>query len=298
MPPAPIPRYRDINTDDLADDITFVTAYFYLERFQKGIALQQGFDEYMAWTAEFANFENTVIAFTDTEAVKTRLLDLRSSLPKNKTQIYLLQQDDLWAFKLAPRIKTIYSQPDYPKHHPNTIKERYSCAMHVKYELLERVIQNRIFHTKYLAWVDIGYFREPYSRPFQLQTPANFQQDHIAFLQVDGFDIYANATTIITDDALWVGGGMLIGRPEYLMVFIDDYKRSVESLIDRGLMDTDQQVIYIMYTTAEHLVPRVPLQLYYNRYILDWFFLGKYCRHLWQRSQAKRTLIDIHHRYM
>ncbi|OWF49128.1 hypothetical protein KP79_PYT20639 [Mizuhopecten yessoensis] len=298
--PPPTKPNEAFNSDSLDPEITFVTAYFSLGRFKKGDG-DVYFDvaTYSRWMNQFANFNNNVIAFTDVPEVAYQLFILRKHLPKERTKIFMKNQDDMWAFKLAPKIKNIFAQPDYPKYHPNTVLERYPCAMHAKYELIETVIRERMFHTKYLAWIDIGYFRDNYGKIFHLDIPSDFRNDHIAFLQMGKFERGRTASSIIKDNIFWIAGGILIARPEYLIVFIEDYKRAVENLISRNLMSTDQQVIYIMYTKAEDMRPRLPVQTYSAFCKCDWFYLGKRCIEEWRKSlKPQSKVIEAFHRNM
>ncbi|XP_033759545.1 uncharacterized protein LOC117341791 [Pecten maximus] len=304
IPRAPIPKYSGIDSEHMENNITLVTAYFHIDTFLKG-NIRRGMEDYLAWTEGYSKLENDLIAFTDSPDVENMLWKARSHLPIHKTKIYLVNKNDMWAFSLSGKIKKIFAQPGYPEHRPNTVIEQYPCAMHAKYELIEKVIRERMFRTKYLAWIDIGYFRIRYRKSFQLLIPPDFQDDHIAFVQMNTFKPHT-AYSVISNDAVWVAGGMFIGRPEYLMVFIEDYRRVVESLIIMNLMGTDQNLLYIMYTKSERVFPRVPLQTYSAPCKCDWFYLGRYCRHVYEMSRTERQrrligrgkLLSIYHQYM
>ena len=77
---------------------------------------------------------------------------------------------------------------------------------------------------------------------------------------------------------MFLAGGIFIGRPEYLLLFVEDYRQAVEELIKMKIMSTDQQVLYSMYSPKSHLQPRIPVQRYYGLTRLWWFFLGDLCR--------------------
>ena len=189
------------------------------------------------------------------------------------TKIIRIDRDTLWSFKLAPKIKEIYSQPGYPKYHPNTVNEYYSCAMHAKYDLIEDVIQKGLSHTKYLAWIDIGYFREKYENAFKLIEMEGIKPDHVTFLQINKFyDV--TPQEIINSNMVWIAGGILLGQAKYLLTFIEDYRSMVESMIVDRLMDTDQQVLYVLYSKQSKVKPRVRLQTYHHKCRCDWFYVG------------------------
>ncbi|OWF55175.1 Protein HtrL [Mizuhopecten yessoensis] len=275
----------------LEDGITFVTAYFDLGTFQKGIILTDlsyGKHTYIDWMTAFSKFNNSVILFTDSSDVATLFQILRKQFPSHMTRIINIQQDSLWSFKLAPQIKQIYAQLGYPYYSPNTINEKYSCAMHVKYEALEMVIRQKQYKTKHLAWIDIGYFRDKETKTFTLEIPPDLKKDHIAFMQNKKFEKGLLPLDIIGDNMVWLAGGMFLGQPDYLLTFIADYRRTVESLIADNLMSTDQQVLYIMYSKNTKVRARVPIQVYYHICRCDWFFLGSICRYTWEKKHWHR----------
>jgi len=283
----PIPKQNEYNSDNLPNEITIITAYFDLGSFKKGKFKTFSSDMYLEWMKSYSKINNTVIAFTDSEEVEKLMKEIRKDQPKERSKVILVERNSLWAFKLAPKIKEIFAQPWYPTYSPNTVNELYPCAMHVKYELIQRVIKEKLCKTKYLSWIDVGYFRSKEKTFFMLDPPQDLKDDHIAFLQIHQFYPDFEPFDIIDRNLVWVAGGIFIGRPEYLMVFIEDYKNAVKWLMEKKLMSTDQQVLYSMYTKINNLYPRIPLQFYYHNCHCDWFFLGALCRYTWERRQKK-----------
>lgn len=233
----------------------------------------------------YSKLNNSVIAFTDSEDIARLFKKMRSRyLPESLTQVHVLTRDDLWAFKLAPKIKDIYAEPNYPRYYPNTVNEYYSCAMHVKYELLEIAIKKKLLRTRYISWVDIGYFRENMNKLYRLEPPDNLKEGHIAYTQIHPFYSYMQPEDIIKSNSVWIAGGFILGKPEYLMILIKDYKNMVEDLISKRLMDTDQQILYILYSRFSDIKPRVPIQTIYHLCRCNWFFLGELCRDKYDRQ--------------
>lgn len=268
---------ENYSSKHLNDGITFVTAYFNIGTFRKGPYKTFSTDTYFRWMTNYGFVNNTIILYTDLEdlAIKFRLK--RSKFPDYMTKVFLVKQNDFWGFKLKSKINAVFEQPGYPQYFPNTVFAPYSCAMHVKYDVIERVIKERIIQTKYVAWLDIGYFRDKEKEIFTLYTPQDIKDDHISFLQIKAFyNLWPK--TIIDDNALWLAGGIFIGRPEYLLLLVEDYRTAVEGMIDMKLMSTDQQVLYTMYSPLSPFQPRVPIQRYYSKNRGMWFYLGDLCR--------------------
>lgn len=281
------PPMLEYSSAQYPNDITVVTGYFNLGTFQKGPLsyLKFSVDTYKNWMNAYSKLNNSVIAFTDSDEIAQLFKKMRSKyLPESLTQVHVLKRDDLWAFKLAPKIKDIYSEPNYPKYMPNTVNEYYSCAMHVKYELLEIVIKKKLLKTRYVSWVDIGYFREEMNKLFRMEPPDNLKEGHIVYTQIHPFYDYMQPEDIIKSNSVWIAGGFILGTPEYLMIMIEDYKKTTEDMISKRLMDTDQQVLYILYSQYSDIKPRVPIQAIYHLCRCNWFFLGELCRDAYDRQ--------------
>ncbi|KAJ8320980.1 hypothetical protein KUTeg_002567 [Tegillarca granosa] len=284
-------------SDNLPNEITIVTAYFDLGTFKKGKFLTFNTDTYKEWMKSYGMLNNTVIMFTDSQDIADLIQKSRKHFTEHMTRVIQIDRNSLWAFKLAPKIRNIFKQPGYPVFSPNTINENYSCVMHAKYDLLEKVIKDRLYDTKYLAWVDIGYFRNHYDQPFKLLPPNTVKDDHISFVQVHEFHPWLTHREIISGNCEWIAGGFFMGRPEYLLIFIEDYKTAVLQLIEQKWMSTDQQVLYSIFAHTTELISRIPLQTHARWYFKDWFYLEKICREEWEKKVRSNflNLIKILH---
>ena len=262
--------------------------------------MPRSIETYKNWMKNFALLNNVVLAFTDTKEIKVMLENGRQHLSGNMTNVIIINRTDFWAFHQNGKIRDIFNSPGYPKHYPNTVNENYSCVMHAKYDALQYVIENRMYLTKYIAWVDIGYFREYSERIFKLLPPSDLRNGHIGFSQMKPFYDYLTPKDVIYGNHFWIGGGIFIGQPQYFLPFIQDYKNSVEHLLSENLMSTDQQVLYIMYLSANEYKPRLPLQLYYHICRCNyWFPLGEICRDSHDRLRRPyEKLINFHFKYI
>ncbi|XP_067670380.1 uncharacterized protein [Haliotis asinina] len=281
-------RYKDLSF--LQPEVTVITAYFNIGSFAKGsISNMYTPNLYMNWMKVFGRIRNNLAAYTDSKDVFDLLTSLRRRFPSNMTKIFLIKRADLWSFSLAKEIRNIYSQPNYPRHYPNTVNENYSCAMHAKFELVNRVLVEELFPTKYFCWLDIGLFRGLVddTSTFKLQIPNEWDKRKVAYSIVYGFNDKETTENIIKGNQVWVGGAMFLGTPQVLYNYTEDYMNTVKMLLRRHLMNTDQQVIYSMYLPSSAYKPRVQIQLFSqteSRYD-PWFYLGYLCRETWQNSQ-------------
>ncbi|KAK6182368.1 hypothetical protein SNE40_010075 [Patella caerulea] len=266
------------------NETTIVTAYFNIGSFIKGSTIKFTPDRYLKWMTSFQYLNNPLVVYVDEQKMADVFKNLRKHL-MNITRIFVLDRKYMWSFGLKNRIKQIYSSESYPKFHPNTVVPEYSCAQHAKYECLQKAISKDYFSTPYFSWLDIGYFRDIVGckKDFKIVLPDAFNKNKISFTQVREFNPNITLSSIFLKNSLWVGGGMTIASKEVAKKFIRTYKNFVEILLEQSLMNTDQQVIYAIYSEAGRalLKPTVEIQLHRSN---DWFYLGFLCHRSYNKS--------------
>lgn len=206
--------------------------------------------------------------------------NLRSHLRANLTKTYKVSKEKLWAFSLKPKIQKIFSSPGYPKHNPNTVIVDYSCIMHAKYEFMLNVSQENPFHTKYIAWIDIGIFRDIVAskdgKLFKLKIPPNFEKSQIAYSEIKPAKS-PSISNIFRHNLVTVCGGFFIGRPSVMQKWSHQYKYYVEKYLNIGVANTDQQVLYAMLVDKER--PAINIQTYTGDGKSNkWFYLPYLCK--------------------
>lgn len=264
-------------------NVTIVTAYWNLGTFQKGVGgLKFSTNTYFKWASTFKYLVNPLVVYTDCKEFKELMETLRSDR-LNNTMIYLLNRTELWPFQLVTQMKSVLDQPGYPKYYPNTVIPEYPAAQHSKYAVVAETIRKGVFANPYFAWVDIGYFRDVVERKvdFTLDIPPGFDPGKISVNRVEGLSMNIDPFTIFRKNIVWVGGGIFLGKGEALLQFEQLYHRAVKYFLDQQLVNSDQQVLYSMYSKKgrEALEPNIELQLYIPKGSGNpWFYLGYLCR--------------------
>lgn len=264
-------------------NVTIVTAYWNLGTFQKGVGgLKFSTNTYFKWASTFKYLVNPLVVYTDCKEFKELTETLRSDR-LNNTMIYLLNRTELWPFQLVTQMKSVLDQPGYPKYYPNTVIPEYPAAQHSKYAVVAETIRKGVFANPYFAWVDIGYFRDVVERKvdFTLDIPPGFDPGKISVNRVEGLSMNIDPFTIFRKNIVWVGGGIFLGKGEALLQFEQLYHRAVKYFLDQQLVNSDQQVLYSMYSKKgrEALKPSIELQLYIPKGSGNpWFYLGYLCR--------------------
>lgn len=264
-------------------NVTIVTAYWNLGTFQKGVGgLKFSTNTYFKWASTFKYLVNPLVVYTDCKEFKELMETLRSDR-LNNTMIYLLNRTELWPFQLVTQMKSVLDQPGYPKYYPNTVIPEYPAAQHSKYAVVAETIRKGVFANPYFAWVDIGYFRDVVERKvdFTLDIPPGFDPGKISVNRVEGLSMNIDPFTIFRKNIVWVGGGIFLGKGEALLQFEQLYHRAVKYFLDQQLVNSDQQVLYSMYSKKgrEALKPNIELHLYIPKGSGNpWFYLGYLCR--------------------
>ncbi|PVD22552.1 hypothetical protein C0Q70_18368 [Pomacea canaliculata] len=84
---------------------------------------------------------------------------------------------------------------------------------------------------------------------------------------------------IFKNNLVWVGGGMSVGTRGVYRQFAEEYTGATDAFLDQGLSNTDQQVLYAMFTHPHGLQHRVSTQLQMYTWSLScvwdcWFYLA------------------------
>lgn len=291
-----LPDSPSAKLSSLLDELTVVTAYFNLGSFHKGEEDIFGPNLYHQWMTVFGRINNPLIIYVDTDDDASYFNLIRINFPRQLTRIVKVKRNDLWAFSLQPFIGEIYGQEWYPKHLPNTVRADYSCAMHAKYELMQRTIEENPFRTKYICWLDIGLFRHltsEFSSPsvpngplFSLSVPVGFNSSEVAYTKIESRSEDLSLRQIIHYNSVWVCGAFFIGRVDIMFDWTVEYMDGVERMLEKHWMSTDQQVIYWIFN---RLKPKTKIQTYQgvSGNFDYWFWLGYLAKEAGQELNQK-----------
>lgn len=256
-----------------------MTSYVDLGTFEKGgDGNFYTTQHYQIWMQTFSKIRNPVVAYFEDENYERLFKKIRSSQPANKTKMFKFSRDESWAFSLKSLINEIISSPSYPKFKPNTVMAEYGCMMHAKQEIMATVAKQNPFQTRYIAWLDIGLFRDLTSTSdFYITIPPEFKQHRVAFTQV-GPLLNKSADEIFKNNLVFVCGCFFISEMTTMLDWTLKYKQYANHYLVLRLTNTDQQVLYAMAVDNVHILQT--MQLYYTRERnLQWFYLGYLCKY-------------------
>ena len=261
-----------------------MTAFFDIGPFEKG-SNDTVFTSslYEKWMSIFEYLDNPLYVYVDSVKYQKLFEKIRRN-SRNKTKILLIERKSTWGFNLRESISDIFSNPNYPKHTPNTMIPNYSCAMHAKFDVMLKSVNDNKFQTKYFAWIDVGYYRELVSyinKPFKIYLPPCFDDSRVSYSEMYTPQERTLKQIIVNQD-VWVAGGLFFAERIVMRKWVEDYMHYTEKFIQLGWISTDQQVIYAMRQPSIHKKlgkRRVAIQEYRVNYIQGyWFGLGYLCR--------------------
>ena len=265
----------------LKDNLTVVTAFFDIGTFCKGTCFaSRSLDDYLEWTKTFGYLLNPLVVYTDSSRFQKHMERVRAKL-FHRTEIFLIDRNSSWAFRRKELIRDIYSTKGYPVYYPNTVVPEYPCAQHAKYDVVARAATENYFRTDYFTWLDIGLFRHEVNNPkyFTLEIPPGFNSSRIAVDLVYDMPMDMEMSRIFKEKMDWVCGCIFMGERNLVLAYTEQYKRAVDYFLSQRLMNTDQQVLYAMYSTQGRKLIKadIDLQLYKrenNCHTNKWFYLG------------------------
>lgn len=258
--------------------LTMVTAYFDIGTFGKLIPSNTRSNmTYFQWFQKFGHVNNPLVVYTDSDAFVQHVLRVRFHLLAC-TRVVKVPRDLIWPFRARSKVAEVYAHPGYPKHFPNTVNPDYTCAIHAKFAVMRNAILNGYFPNEYYVWVDASGFRDldiAADESFSLNTPSDLDPTRVMFSQVTYPDFRTTPTNIFHDSIVWVAGDAFVGKRDVVLQFSEQYRQATEIFLDRNLSNSDQQVIFAMYTNEGRLLvkPTVELQTITG----DWFGVGYHC---------------------
>ncbi|XP_055871228.1 uncharacterized protein LOC106053131 [Biomphalaria glabrata] len=250
---------------------------------------------------------NKLVAFLTDDDTYNYFKQIRSNLPPERTVLIRINRSELSSFKDYDRVNQIYSKPDYPKYHPNTVNANYSVIMNAKYDVLQMAMDLGHVNTKYIAWLDIRLFRNllqenlrPKNDTFTLEVPFNFDDKKVAFSEVGDWDSHKNLSPwdYVKNNKVWVAGGYVLAEQSVIRKFIKAYKRTFQAMLMDNMASTDQQVIGSMYSPQMIKDQEIEIQTYrcydgqFKLHATDiqYFCLAYVCKEAAELRRANTTL--------
>ena len=246
-------------TDIGADKVTLVTAYLNIGRYRNDDnKFTYTSAVFKQWMTSFCRIQNPVVVFMNDDSDLQLFGSIRSNVPNHRTAMYKISKSSLWSFSLLPNITKAYKT--YPKHSPSTTVPHYTSVSFAKYEFLSIAMRENPFKTKYIAWIDIGLFRNmatPVAKIgdplLTLYLPPMLDQKKIAYGQTNERSEDLKPSEVLRLRKYWISGSIFVGKATTMKKWILQFVKYAEEFLRNGYSGTDQYLVYAMFQTKEPL---------------------------------------------
>ena len=152
--------------------------------------------------------------------------------------------------------------------------------MYAKWDVLDTVLSTQNITTKYICWMDIGYFRYlgKLKQYFKLEVPPNFNDSSVSYSKVRQTPTPETTPwSIIKNNRVWVAGGFFVATQETMRKHIKDFRSGLQDLLERNMSSTDQQVLASLKTGQLPTKLTVDIKENTCNRSSRWFCLGFKC---------------------
>lgn len=224
---------------------------------------------------------NPVVAYFDDKNIAASFEETRIGL---LTKIVILERGSLWAFRQQSNISAALS---HTSQSGAALSSTLICVTYSKYDVLSLAIESNYFGSETFVWLDVTYYREmigQHGHAFRLTAPPYFMEDNVAFNAPCSRQPYTVAH-MFAQGRIWVNSDLIIGNAKQLATFCDEFRREAIKYLTHGLVNTDEQVIYAMFSEYNADVPLVKIQEYRADTHFDQFhYLGILLREIWYKK--------------
>ena len=148
---------------------------------------------------------------------------------------------------------------------------------------MDRVLSSENITTKYIAWLDMGYFRTLQNKTeyFKLEIPPDFNDSTVAYTGIKNaasfYSYNKSPWDIIKGNHVWVASGYFVATPEIMRKHVVDFRSATKDLLAKNMTSTDQQVLASLHGGFLPTKPSVVIQAVTCRRRHLWFCLGLKC---------------------
>ena len=159
------------------NDITLVTMFYNIGR-ESWDLYPRKVAEYINAFEVFLNYDYNMVIFVDDRYYNQLNEKLQNSDFKHNKQLIPINEqwlfDNLWSWSRLDQETKIMNSKKYKslvahriaRSYPENINPSYTILTHSKIDVVNYVIENNLTDSKYLAWVDFGYFYDKTTAEF------------------------------------------------------------------------------------------------------------------------------------
>jgi len=235
----------------MKSNVSIVTAFFDIGRGNWEGYYSRNNNQYLYYFSYLAQMDIELIIYTESK-FKNKIEEIRNSfghLDKTKIVIWDTLFENCCQDKIE-KIQSIMDDEEYKKLPvepgcPEYWNPKYVLLNAFKSKFVNDAIQNEYVTNEQVAWIDFGYCRDidtiSKSRIWNYDFPHKINVFNIkSFDNKPVFDIMKTNT-------VYIQGCHIVAPKEYWKFLEEGVDKSMESMIDCGIIDDDQTMLLMAY---------------------------------------------------
>jgi protein YibB len=194
----------------------------------------------------------------DTEIIVYTSSDLAPRLASISPNVKVVEYDYFNIHKeLRDKIESIQTSPDFIKRiNPNQVRnpeywsKDYVGVTSLKAFFVADAFDRGLITNEFASWVDFGYCRDDDHIPTNKTWEYDFTpglMHYFNYRDPDLRDVKHQLCIAVQHNVVFIIGGVFVAQKEQWKVLSDDMKKSLEELMDNGLVDDDQGLLLMSY---------------------------------------------------
>jgi protein YibB len=212
--------------------------------------LERSVDKYIDHFSRMCELENEVIVYTSPDLAPR----LQAVSPKVKVVEY-----DYFELhnELRVKIEEIQTNPKFLKRinpyqvrNPEYWSKDYVGVTSLKAHFVNDAFERGIITNEWASWVDFGYCRDDGHVPASKMWDYDFTPGLMHYFNYREPNVnrpMENVQLAVLNNIVYIIGGVFVGQKEQWEVLKDDMKKSLEILMQNGLVDDDQGLLLMSY---------------------------------------------------
>lgn len=212
--------------------------------------LQRSVDKYIDHFTRMCEIDTEIIVYTSSD-----IAPLLSAISPN---VKVVEYDYFNIHKdLRDRIESIQANPDFIKkinpyqvRNPEYWSKDYVGVTSLKAFYVHDAFERGLITNDWAAWVDFGYCRDDEHVPTSKKWEYDFAPGLMHYFNYREPNLRmptSDVTIAVLNNIVYIIGGVFVGQKEQWSVLKDDMKRSLETLMNQGLVDDDQGLLLMSY---------------------------------------------------
>lgn len=212
--------------------------------------LQRSVDKYIDHFTRMCEIDTEIIVYTSSD-IAPRLSAISPNVKIVEYDYFNIHKD------LRDRIESIQANPDFIKkinpyqvRNPEYWSKDYVGVTSLKAFYVHDAFERGLITNDWAAWVDFGYCRDDEHVPTSKKWEYDFTPGLMHYFNYREPNVKtptSDVTIAVLNNIVYIIGGVFVGQKEQWSVLKDDMKRSLETLMNQGLVDDDQGLLLMSY---------------------------------------------------